>query len=413
MRAASFVIRLLGRGVVCRHAAGLAGLVCRAGEKGAAGRSGRARPGSGGPGKRGRRRQSRRARIAGGRKKSPEDAATHWQLGQVWIDSRWMTPDQAQKAASKDKRLAEYRKLRDRSVLTVDSQAALARWCRKNKLADEERAHWQTVLQLQPDNAEAIKALGLRPFAGTLLTQGQIQRVKSQLQTWAKAVDRWRPLVAQWRNAVKHHQTAPPAEVRDKLVKLSDSAEMLALERAVMAGGRRQTGERGVSCDAPSHDRNVGRQSAHRRRPKVPGPAGGLCDLKDVPTRRRRGVEKASVGSLRPAAAFRAANADRGPGGPTAGRPRRLPSRGEIRCSRRARWSINRPRQHFNCCFSLIGGSRGGLPHLAIGAGAAGVHDVCVSGADAIAASNRPAKLPIRRPSGRANKAIRTAKRQD
>ena len=115
----------------------------------------------------------------------------------------------------------------------MDSQAALARWCRKNKLADEERAHWQIVLQLQPDNAEAIKALGLRPFAGMLLTQGQIQRLKTQLQTLAKAVDRWRPLVAQWRKAVEHHQTAPPAEVRDKLVKLSDSAEMLALERAL------------------------------------------------------------------------------------------------------------------------------------------------------------------------------------
>ena len=214
-------------------------------------------------------------------KKSPEDAATHWQLGQVWIDSRWMTPDQAQQAASKDKRLAEYRKLRDRSVLTVDSQAALARWCRKNKLADEERAHWQTVLQLQPDNAEAIKALGLRPFAGTLLTQAQIQRVKSQLQTWAKAVDRWRPLVVQWRNAVKHHQTAPPAEVRDKLVKLSDSAEMLALERALWqeVGAKREKEAYHAMLLAMIE------MLAGNPRPAAAGSLARLavfCDLKDV-----------------------------------------------------------------------------------------------------------------------------------
>ncbi len=214
-------------------------------------------------------------------KKSPEDAATHWQLGQVWIDSRWMTPDQAQQAASKDKRLAEYRKLRDRSVLTVDSQAALARWCRKNKLADEERAHWQTVLQLQPDNAEAIKALGLRPFAGTLLTQAQIQRVKSQLQTWAKAVDRWRPLVVQWRNAVKHHQTAPPAELRDKLVKLSDSAEMLALERALWqeVGAKREKEAYHAMLLAMIE------MLAGNPRPAAAGSLARLavfCDLKDV-----------------------------------------------------------------------------------------------------------------------------------
>ena len=143
----------------------------------------------------------------------------------------------------------------------MDSQAALARWCRKNKLADEEDAHWQIVLQLQPDNAEAIKALGLRPFAGMLLTQGQIQRLKTQLQTLAKAVDRWRPLVAQWRKAVEHHQTAPPAEVRDKLVKLSDSAEMLALERGY--GGRSgQAAQGGVSRHAAGDGRRAFRQSA-------------------------------------------------------------------------------------------------------------------------------------------------------
>ena len=39
---------------------------------------------------------------------SPQDAATHWQLGQVWIDGQWLTPDQAQKIAAGDKRLAQY-----------------------------------------------------------------------------------------------------------------------------------------------------------------------------------------------------------------------------------------------------------------------------------------------------------------
>ena len=164
---------------------------------------------------------------------SPQDAATHWQLGQVWIDGKWLTPDQAQKFAAGDKRLAQYRTLRNRSVLTVDSQAALARWCRKNKLADEERIHWQIVLQLQPGNPEAIQGLGLKPYAGMLLTQSQIQQVKVQVQKLGKAVDRWRPLVVQWRNAVTRHQTAPPVEVRDTLTKTSNRTEMVALERTL------------------------------------------------------------------------------------------------------------------------------------------------------------------------------------
>ena len=166
-------------------------------------------------------------------KRSPRDAATHWQLGQVRMDGQWLTPDQAQKIAAGDKRLAQYRTLRDRSVLAVDSQAALARWCHKNKLFDEERAHWQTVLQLQPGNPDAIQGLGLKPYAGMLLTQPQIQQIKAEMHKLGKAMDRWRPLVARWLRAVEHHETAPPAEVRDKLAKISDSADMVAFERVL------------------------------------------------------------------------------------------------------------------------------------------------------------------------------------
>ena len=166
-------------------------------------------------------------------KQSPDDAATHWQLGQVWITGKWMTPEQTEKMARRDKRLAEYRKQRDRSLPTVESQTALARWCRKNKLAAEERARWQIVLRLQPDNAEAIRGLGLKPYGGTLLTQAQIQQIKNQLQRQNKAVDRWRSLVARWRNAVERHQTAPPPEAAEKIAKTSDPTELLALERTL------------------------------------------------------------------------------------------------------------------------------------------------------------------------------------
>ena len=198
---------------------------------------------------------------------SPQDAATHWQLGQVWIDGKWLTPDQAQKFAAGDKRLAEYRKLRNRSVLTVDSQAALARWCRKNKLADEERVHWQIVLQLQPGNAEAIQGLGLKPYAGMLLTQSQIQQVKIQVQKLGKAVDRWRPLVVQWRNAVDASPDGPAGgsagQARQDLRPDRDGRP----GADALAGGRRQAAQGGVSRHAPGYRGNAGRQSASRRRP--------------------------------------------------------------------------------------------------------------------------------------------------
>ena len=49
-----------------------------------------------------------------------------------------------------------------------------------------------------------------------------------------KAVDRWWPLVAKWRKAAELHQPAPPAEVAEMIAKISDSTELLALERALL-----------------------------------------------------------------------------------------------------------------------------------------------------------------------------------
>ena len=100
----------------------------------------------------------------------PPEAASHWQTGQVCMDGKWLTRQQVAEIAGQDKRLAEYRKLRERSPMTVEDQTALAKWCKKNKLPDEERVHWLSVLQLQPGNAEAVKGLGLHPYQGILLT---------------------------------------------------------------------------------------------------------------------------------------------------------------------------------------------------------------------------------------------------
>ena len=69
---------------------------------------------------------------------TPDDAAARWQLGQVRVGDAWLTPAQVENAAQQDPRLAEYRRRRDAAAATVDDQVALAQWCRKNNLSDEE-----------------------------------------------------------------------------------------------------------------------------------------------------------------------------------------------------------------------------------------------------------------------------------
>ena len=144
------------------------------GKKPAAGRDDAGPLGANGAGKRvGRQGRRPRGPLAQAPEMSPDNAQVHWQLGEVRVQGKWMSPADAAKAAQADRRLAEYVRRRDAAGPIVADQAALARWCRKNRLDDQQRVHWLSVLQRQPDNAEAIQALGLRPYQGMMLTPAQ------------------------------------------------------------------------------------------------------------------------------------------------------------------------------------------------------------------------------------------------
>ena len=69
----------------------------------------------------------------------------------------------------------------------------------KNRLDNEARCHWQRVLRLQPDNAEAIAGLNLRAYQGMLLAPQEIARLKAQIHDVRKAMERWTPIVSRWR----------------------------------------------------------------------------------------------------------------------------------------------------------------------------------------------------------------------
>ena len=151
--------------------------------------------------------------LAEALKQDPNCCPARWQSGSVSLDDHWLTPEQAGQRFASDRILAEYRKrrdaaagaglfdrgnvhagvgdtvgsIRDWQTATAESfrsaalspegiaaHSELARWCRQNRLADEERAHWTQVLMEQPGNREAESRLGLKWFAGGLYTNAQI-----------------------------------------------------------------------------------------------------------------------------------------------------------------------------------------------------------------------------------------------
>jgi hypothetical protein len=168
---------------------------------------------------------------------SPGDILAHWQLGYIRSEDKksWFSLDDAEKAAQNDPRLAEYRQMRLESFsLPFNSKdLELAKWCRQNKLENEERAHWNAVLQREPNNLEARQALGMQLYRGLLLDRKQVAQMKETIQRQAKSLDRFRPLVNKIQKSLDRSEPIPQ-EIRDKIMSIADPAEMLALQQLIV-----------------------------------------------------------------------------------------------------------------------------------------------------------------------------------
>lgn len=187
----------------------------------------------------------RQALLEEALQETPDNAAAHWHAGQVLVDGAWRTPHEVERLAQQDARLEQYRELRGTAPTTAEGQAALARWCRKNHLDDEQRIHWMAVLKDQPNHAEALQALnrlGLRLFEGRLRTAGEIAELRNQKHSWQQELKVWRPRVEEWRRAVDVPGGSMPADVREKIRRVSSRVEMQALNQAIWQAARKGPG---------------------------------------------------------------------------------------------------------------------------------------------------------------------------
>jgi hypothetical protein len=129
---------------------------------------------------------------------APEYAPARWQSGQVRFGDEWLPVDQAQQLAVADPKRAEYLRLQTAGGDTVRDQLVLARWCRQNRLDDEARFHWASVLAHDPDNDDAQRALGMRWFHGRLMTFAEIDLAKERAREFRAAAKEFAPQVARW-----------------------------------------------------------------------------------------------------------------------------------------------------------------------------------------------------------------------
>ena len=123
---------------------------------------------------------------------------------------------QVKEVVSKDPTLAEYEKIRPRYGDTAEEQWALAEWCQERNLAQLRRDHLERVVEVDPNHANARRALGYvwingqwttqkdrkdkegyKLYKGRWVTQQEIdlaeekEKVEAAERVWIQKVNRW------------------------------------------------------------------------------------------------------------------------------------------------------------------------------------------------------------------------------
>jgi len=131
-----------------------------------------------------------------------------------------------------DAQLANYRELRKSSDGTVDSQRELARWCRKQRLPEEEQLHWQIVLRRYRGDQEAIKALKLKNYRGMLWTAEDIEKLKRQEKELDEDSKTWLPKLRKLKHSIEHGGEEERAAALRELKSIEDPRAIPFLDEA-------------------------------------------------------------------------------------------------------------------------------------------------------------------------------------
>lgn len=164
----------------------------------------------------------RAAKLRQAQEQDPTFAPARWHAGMVRIGNTWSTWKEAQDANPVNEKLARYRELRAESKLDPASHVKLAKWCARNDLPEQSRAHWVQVLLAQPKHHSALTALGLKWYGGALLSRDEKRQLDVQAEEMQKARKAWESKATRWRRAIVSGNDEVRQAALDELRSLDD-----------------------------------------------------------------------------------------------------------------------------------------------------------------------------------------------
>jgi len=159
-----------------------------------------------------------------------DHAPALWHTGHVRQNNRWMKFDELSKLAAEDERLTAYRHAREEYPKTLEGRLALAEWCAKKKLVDQQRAHLTEVLEINPDQPHARHLLGYRQVDGVWLSADEISQAATRARQVAAALADWTPRLKEIRKALDSRSLQQREKATERLREISDPTVVPAIE---------------------------------------------------------------------------------------------------------------------------------------------------------------------------------------
>jgi len=156
----------------------------------------------------------------------PDFGPARWLSGQI-CDSKngeaktWLSVERAEQVAAADPLLAEYSRRRDEATEGAKGQEALALWCRKHGLDQQEKIHWRLVLDHDPSHQGARRCLQLYEYQGKLMSREQIAAAKQHAVALEQKRKKWMPKLNAWRRAILSGGAAAEVATR-KMARVRD-----------------------------------------------------------------------------------------------------------------------------------------------------------------------------------------------
>ncbi|MBI5758084.1 MAG: hypothetical protein HZA46_06165 [Planctomycetales bacterium] len=125
---------------------------------------------------------------------APDHRPIRWQAGYVNLRKQWQEFEEVKDAAADNNRLVEYRWRRAASQPTYSDQVKLARWCQKQQLFDQERAHLVTALRKSTptDSRDQVyERLGYRRVGRDWVSPEDISEVHRTVREQQAGFDKW------------------------------------------------------------------------------------------------------------------------------------------------------------------------------------------------------------------------------